>query len=160
MDNNGLENVGEWLQGLESMMRILLEENYQRSPQQRQHSVVDRTQPLQSTDWDTEQQSSGGRGTPVEDREHCTSEGCGAEILMDQGNRDKQPWTDGGILWGAGNGPQWSECRRDVEYEKETETRVEVGGGEVLVGEDIRMFVEHGGEALLGRAPEDDLPDS
>ena len=102
-ENNGLENVGERLQRLESMMRILLEENYQRSPQQRQQSVVDRTQPLQATDWDTEQQSSGGRGTP---REHRSSEGGGAQVLLDLGNRDKQPWTDGGMLWGAGTGPQ------------------------------------------------------
>jgi hypothetical protein len=55
-ENNGLENVGERLQRLESTMRILLEENYQRSPQQRQQSVADRTQSLQATDWDTEQQ--------------------------------------------------------------------------------------------------------
>ena len=83
-ENNGLENVGERLQRLESMMRILLEENYQRSPQQRQQSVVDRTQPLQATDWDTEQQSSGGRGTP---REHRSSEGGGAQVLLDLGNK-------------------------------------------------------------------------
>ena len=63
------------------MIRILLEENYQRSPQQRERSVADRTQPLQATDWDTEQQSSGGRGTPVQDREHRSSEGGGAQIL-------------------------------------------------------------------------------
>ena len=156
-ENNGLENVGERLQRLESMMRILLEENYQWSPQQRQQSVVDRTQPLQATDWDTEQQSSGGRGTP---REHRSSEGGGAQVLLDLGNRDKQPWTDGGMLWGAGTGPQWDKHRRDMECEKEIQTRLEVGRGEALVGEDVRMVGEHRGEALHERAPEDVLPDS
>ena len=80
-------------------MRILLEENYQWSPQQREQSVAKRTQPLQATDWDTEQQFSRGRGTPVEDREHGSCEGGGAQILLDLDNRDEQPWTDGVILW-------------------------------------------------------------
>ena len=86
-ENNGLENVGERLQRLESMMRILLEENYQRSPQQRQQSVVDRTQPLQATDWDIEQQSVGDVGHLFRTESNRSSEGGGAQVLLDLGNK-------------------------------------------------------------------------